>query len=278
MDEGGLLNAAVVLFARRDAFLPRYPQCLVRMAKFRGTDVTDDFADNRQEHANLFDMLILGQRFLRDSLPIAGRIVPDLFEREDDPLYPPAALREALANALCHRDYSLGGGSVSLAIYDDRLEIANSGTLPFGMTSADLLRPHASRPRNPLIAEVLYRRGIIEKWGRGISKMIGQMRDAGLEAPTFDDAGEQVMVRFSPMRYVPPNRVSLDLTPLQRQLLDVIAQAGSVVVPDLEKMALVGSPARRTIQKELGFLQDLELVDNRGRGKSSSWSLKGKTR
>ena len=94
---------------------------------------------------------------------MAGRIVPDVFERQDDPLYPPAALREALANALCHRDYSIAGGAVSVAIYDDRLEISSSGMLPFDLTPADLTRPHPSRPWNPLIAQVFYRRGIIQK-------------------------------------------------------------------------------------------------------------------
>lgn len=69
---------------------------------------------------------------------------PGLFERVDDPLYPPTALREALANAVCHRDYSIGGGSVAVAIYDDRLEITSSGTLHFGLTADALFHPHES--------------------------------------------------------------------------------------------------------------------------------------
>ena len=81
--------------------------------------------------------------------------MPGLFERIDDPLYPTEALREALANALCHRDYSIGGGAVSLAIYDDRLEITSTGALPFDLTPAHLLRPHVSR-WNPLIAQAFY--------------------------------------------------------------------------------------------------------------------------
>lgn len=56
---------------------------------------------------------------MRDHLPVAGRILPNLFKRVDDLLYPPTALREAIANAICHRDYSIAGGSVSIAIFDD---------------------------------------------------------------------------------------------------------------------------------------------------------------
>jgi ATP-dependent DNA helicase RecG len=79
--------------------------------------------------------------------------------------YPSVALREALANAFCHRDYSIGGGSVGVAIHQDRLEITSSGTLHFGLTAEKLFEPHESLPWNPLIAHVFYRRGIIETWG-----------------------------------------------------------------------------------------------------------------
>lgn len=146
--EGKLLHAAAVLFGRSDRLSSIYPQCLLRMARFRGVNKTE-FIDNRQETGNAFDLLVRAQRFLRDHLPVAGRIVPNLFERIDDPLYPSEALREALANALCHRDYSVGGGSVSIAIYDDRLEIASTGRLPFGLTPDALTRPHQSLPWEP---------------------------------------------------------------------------------------------------------------------------------
>ena len=72
--------------------------------------------------------------------------------RIDEPLYPPLAMREALANALCHRDYAFGGGSIGLAVYDNRLEVTSTGPLHFGLTPGDFFAPHESRPWNPLIA------------------------------------------------------------------------------------------------------------------------------
>ncbi|MHB8767287.1 MAG: ATP-binding protein [Deferrisomatales bacterium] len=162
---GRATNAAVVLFGTR--FLPDYPQCGLRLARFKGVDKTE-FLDNRQLHGHAFTILDEAMLFLRRHLPVAGRIEPGLFERVDEPLFPLAALREALVNALCHRDYSIAGGAVSLALYDDRLEIWSDGTLPFGLRPEDLKRDHASRPRNPLIAEVFYRRGLVERWGRGV--------------------------------------------------------------------------------------------------------------
>jgi ATP-dependent DNA helicase RecG len=204
--EDRLLNAAVVLFAKGSKLLPSYPQCVLKMARFKGRDKTE-FLDNRQEYGNAFDLLVRSQRFLRDHLPVAGRVVPGLFERVDDPLYPPEALREALANALCHRDYAAGGGSVSLAIYDDRLEIASTGPLPFGQTPQDLMKPHPSRPWNPLIASVFHRRGIIESWGRGTLRMAELTQRAGLVAPEIDAGVGEVIVRFRPTSYVAPQRV-----------------------------------------------------------------------
>jgi ATP-dependent DNA helicase RecG len=70
--------------------------------------------------------------FLSRHLPTAGRIEPGVFERVDEPLFPPVALREALVNAFCQRDYAQVGGAVSIGIYDDRLEVWSDGTLPSG--------------------------------------------------------------------------------------------------------------------------------------------------
>ena len=160
-----LLRAAVVLFGKSERVSAEYPQCMLRVARFDGTSRTDEFLDNRQVHGNAFSLLDSAVRFFREYLPIAGRIEPDRFERVDEPRYPPLALREALANAICHRDYAIGGGSVAAAIYDDRLEVTSSGSLHFGLTAEALFQPHESLPWNPLIAGVFYLRGIIEQWG-----------------------------------------------------------------------------------------------------------------
>ena len=137
-----LLRAAVVLFGRSDRVSAEYPQCLLRVARFNGTSRTDEFIDNRQFHGHAFSLLSSAERFFLEHLPIAGRIEPDLFQRVDEPLYPPAALREALANAICHRDYTIGGGSVGAAIYDDRLEVTSSGRFPSIHVHSFLLSNH----------------------------------------------------------------------------------------------------------------------------------------
>ena len=88
-------------------------------------------------------------------------------------------LREVLANAFAHRDYAHAGGSVHVAIFSDRVEVTNPGTLPMGMSVEDLLVEHESKPRNPLIAKVFFRRKLIDEWGRGTRSVVRLCRNAG---------------------------------------------------------------------------------------------------
>jgi ATP-dependent DNA helicase RecG len=208
------------------------------MARFRGNDKTE-FLDQRQLHGHALQLLEEAMQFLTRHLPVAGRIEPGVFERADAPLFPPIALREALVNAFCHRDYSITGSAVSLAIYDDRLEIWSDGTLPFGLSVDDLKRDHPSRPRNPLIAEAFYRRGLVERWGRGTQKIVELCVQAGHPEPEFVEQAGALGVRFLPTAYIAPHRVGHDLTTRQRRILQTLAgQAGR----HLWRIAFIGWP------------------------------------
>ncbi|MGI8424104.1 MAG: RNA-binding domain-containing protein [Chloroflexota bacterium] len=272
MKDGALLRAALVLFGRAERLAAEFPQCLLRVARFAGTDKTE-FRDNRQFRDNAFELLPAAERFLREHLPIAGRVVPGRLERVDEPLYPPLAVREALANAFCHRDYAIGGGSVGVAIYDDRLEVTSSGSLHFGLTPEALFGPHESLPWNPLIASVFYRRGIIESWGRGTIKMAELAVSAGLPRPEIEDAGGCVTVRFRPTRYVPPQRVARNLTERQRQVLALLdANRGGMALREI-RAGLAERSAEWEVKDDLALLKQLELVRSRGHGRGAYWSL-----
>ena len=194
-EEGKLTRAAVALFCKGDYPLPDYQQLHLRLARFKGTD-RSEFLDNRQYHGNAFELMRRAERFLIDWLPVASRIKPGKFEREDTPLFPVEALREALANAFVHRDYARGGDSIGVALYDDRLEIISPGELHFGLTPEKLQQPHESRPWNPLVASVFYRRGLIEKWGRGTLMIAELMVAAGQQPPELVSESGFVRVTF----------------------------------------------------------------------------------
>lgn len=273
LNDGVLMNAAVVLFGRGDRLMPLYPQCTLRLARFRGRDMSE-FIDSRMEVGNAFQLFIKAQRFLREHLPVAGRIVPGLFERVDDPLYPPVALRETLANAFCHRDYGIHAGSVGIAMFDDRLEITSTGPLRFGLRATDLTGPHPSLPWNPTIASVFFRRGLIEKWGRGTLKIGEATERAGLIPPEFHERGGEMVVRFFPGAYVPPTRVSHELTELQRELLTLLSDLGPSSSVTLQQR--LSQPVSNTyILRNLNQLQEMVLIEKAGAARSTVWKLIG---
>jgi ATP-dependent DNA helicase RecG len=196
--KGKLLNAAIALYGKSDQLKVLYPQMGFRLARFRGKDRLADFADNRQYWGHAFSLLRRAESFLLDHVPIAGRVVPGKMVREDQPWYPPRATREALANALCHRDYTVPGGAVAIAMYDDHLEITNPGDLHFGITPEMLARPHESRPWNPIIANVFYRAGIIERWGMGTLNIIDWCAENDNPPPAWSEQAGSVYVTFLP--------------------------------------------------------------------------------
>jgi predicted HTH transcriptional regulator len=109
--------------------------------------------------------------------------------REEHLEVPAKALREALVNALVHRLYVKRGSSVSLAIYDDRIEIINPGTFPSNLTMAELRAGNISELRNPTIAKVMYSRKTVETWGRGIKLIWDQCAKASLPEPQIVSEG-----------------------------------------------------------------------------------------
>jgi ATP-dependent DNA helicase RecG len=177
--DGTVLQAGVALFGKEP--FPTYPQCGMRFARFRGVNKSE-FIDQYQEYGHAFEVLLQAQNFIRRNTRLSGQVRPDRLERDDVPEYPIEAVREALVNAICHRDYSIPGGTVAVAIYDDRLEIINTGTMAPGIHVEDLKRDHVSAPRNPTIAETFCRRGLIEKWGRGTQKILEVCKAAGRPA------------------------------------------------------------------------------------------------
>jgi ATP-dependent DNA helicase RecG len=270
--DGQVINAAVVLFGRFGTTLEQdYPQCLLRMARFKGIDKSE-FIDNRQLHGHAFQLLDESMSFMMRHLPIAGRFELGRLERIDEPLFPVAALREAVINAICHRTYTHAGGAVSIAIFDDRLEIWSDGTLPFGLKIEDLKRKHDSRPRNPLVAGVFYRRGLIEQWGRGTEEIVALCVRAGHPEPEFGEQAGSVWVRFLPSGYIAPHRVAHALTDRQREVLQVIGRGRRLPLRDIIS-GLSSPPAAGTVRDDLYHLKRLGLIDLQGHGRGAVWFL-----
>lgn len=111
--------------------------------------------------------------------------------RRDAPAVPPAALREALVNAVVHADYAQRGAPIRVAVFEDRVEVENPGILLPGLTIEEL-REGLSGVRNRVLARVFNELGLIEQWGTGVRRMIEACTGAGLAEPEFTE----VALRF----------------------------------------------------------------------------------
>ena len=187
---GKLKNAAAALFLRDTS---QFPQFLLRMARFRGTN-KNEFIDNQRAYGNFFTLLDAGMAFFFKHLSISGKIVGLM--REEKLEIPTEALREALTNALCHRLFHNTSSSVGIAIYDDRIEIENSGHLPEELTVESIKHSHHSFPQNPVIADVLFKTTFLENWGSGIGRIIDACRAANLPEPEYNQNASFVWVTF----------------------------------------------------------------------------------
>ena len=110
-------------------------------------------------------------------------------------IYPEDALREAVTNAVIHRDYL--GAHTQLRVYDHKLWLWNAGTLPDEITFEKLKKAHVSCPRNELLADVFFKAGYIEAWGRGTVKIIEACRKANLPDPEFSELTGGFLVSFT---------------------------------------------------------------------------------
>lgn len=180
MADGKLTNAAVVLYTNRARM--DYAQCQLKLARFRGT-TRDEFVDNKQIGGNAFKLLDEAMAFFFKHLSLSG-VVRGMI-REEELTVPYKALREAVVNALCHREYNTIGVATTIAIYDDRVEINNLGRFPSQFDFSNSLDAPLSVPHNPLIAQSFYYRELFESWGRGIKLMADECRKHKVPMPEF---------------------------------------------------------------------------------------------
>ena len=166
----------------------------IKCARFKG-DNADIFIDRKELTGDLFSQLENGMKFLLANINLSGAVGSDHLRRVDRYEIPPGALREALVNAIVHRDYLMSGSDVKIAVYDSRIEITSPGALPRGITIDEILDGR-SEVRNKVIARVFKEAELIEQWGRGIQKLTRLCLEAGLKKPDIIESGMFVQVVF----------------------------------------------------------------------------------
>jgi ATP-dependent DNA helicase RecG len=164
-------------------------------------------------HGNLFNQIektidLLFTKYIKALISYEGIHRIETYE------YPKEAVREALLNAISHKDYS-NGFPIQISVYKDKLMIWNSGQLPESWTIENLIKKHPSQPYNPDIANAFFRSGYIESWGRGITKIISRCKEVGLPSPTFSYKASDFWVTFKKDIYNEEYLSNLDLNERQ---------------------------------------------------------------
>ena len=267
-------NAAMVLFAH--SANTALPQCCIKLARFRGNTEHDGFIENQTVQGNAFQLIKAANEFIMRHLPVTSLFDESQFERRDEPTLPILVLREALSNAICHRDYSTLGGTITIAIFDDRMELWNNGSLPQMLSLDDLTKKHKSYLRNHAIAHIFYLRRLVESWGTGTTRMIALCKDQGIPIPVFDEYAGGVSVTFTFKHPIGNTHIDdqhpLTLTVRQQQLLDLFKHYQQLSTPEiLEK--LTDPPSDRMIRKDLTVLRNHGHIQLIGHGKNAAWIL-----
>ena len=191
------------------------------------------------------------------------------------------AVREAVYNAIIHNCY-MYGSPIQIRIEDDAMIISNSCILPEGWTVDTLMEPHNSRPYNPDIANVFYRAGYIEHWGRGIQKICDACKELGAELPVYELIGNGLRVHFKALESAlieeskTPNRqdvgkdVGLEVG-LAENILDLILDDSEIKMSEMaEKLAVT----TRTIEREMKKLRESGRVVRVGGKRYGHWEVK----
>ena len=170
--------------------LKLFPEAIIRCVRFAGNE-RDSIIDQANIEIYLPFAIEEAIKFIQRNTHLRSEIKS--LSRKDIPQYPLIAIREALINAVVHADYAVKGVFISVAIFDERIEITNPGSLPFGFT-LDKALAGASRIRNRVIAKVFYHLKWIEQWGRGLQLIVKECIKNGLAQPKFEELNNQFRV------------------------------------------------------------------------------------
>jgi ATP-dependent DNA helicase RecG len=180
LEDSYLKRAAIILFGKDPGKF--FPNLAVKIGKFGESDA--DLKFHEVVEGNLIQLKsriveTLNAKFFISPIDFMG------MQRVERDEYPVAAIREMIFNSLVHRNYM--GAPTQIRLYDNSFSIWNDGSLPDGISEEDLWKVHRSKPRNPLLADICFKAGYIDAWGRGTIKIIESCRQAGLPDPVLKE-------------------------------------------------------------------------------------------
>ncbi len=264
LENGQLKRAGLVLFGKDPARF--YPNQIVKIGRFGAGD--DDLKFQEVVEGNLLHLLRqtvveLNRKFFVKPIDFEG------LQRVEKDEYPVAAVREILLNALVHRDYM--SSFIQIRIYNDKFWVWNAGGLPEDLSLELLKRSHPSRPRNPLIADVCFKGGYIDSWGRGTLKIINSCLEAGLPEPKIAEQFGGILVEIFNNRYAAENLKKLGLNERQLMAVAYVKENGSITNSKYQTICRV---SKSTATRDIKELEENGVLVNQGtKGSSAVYGL-----
>ena len=264
-DGNQVKRAAIILFGNDPGRF--YTNLSVKIGRFG--DSSADLKFHEVVEGNLIELKeripeMLNAKFLKHPIDFQGL---QRFERDE---YPVDAVREMILNALVHRNYL--GAQTQLRLDDHSLSIWNDGALPDGITEADLKRPHASKPRNPLIADVCFKSGYIDSWGRGTIRILEACDEFDLPEPEMMDFQGGFKVTLYKDRYSEEQLKKLGLNERQIEAVKFVKNNGRISNQEYQQ---INDTTKNTATRDLKKLVDNRILQSSGvSGAGSYYTLK----
>lgn len=258
-----LTNAALILFGKNPQ--KYFTNAVVRVLKYKN----DISISDRTVKGNLFKQIEEAEEAIKNAINVVYNIEGKL-TREEIWDYPLDALREALANSITHRYYFNYGIQTQIKIHEDHIWFFNPGGLFGGMTIEKLKLPHPSATRNPLIADIFFRAGIVEVQGSGMNRMLTSLEEAGLPEPNFKEEFDGFSV-YMFKGYTEEIFKEMGLNERQIKAMSYVSERGSISIK--EYLELVPEKSRGTLKRDLSDLVDRELVKPVGAQKTRKYEL-----
>lgn len=264
---GGLL-----LFGREPQRL--LPSAEILLARYAGSQMSDSFI-RETARGPLAEQIRIAEAFMTANMRKGARIGE--FRREDHFEYPMAAVREAIVNAVAHRDYSIRGEEIRVLIFTDRLEVYSPGRLPGHVTVENIAQERFAR--NEVIVQVLTDLGYVERLGYGIDRIIRQTQEAGLPRPRFQETanGFRLTLRgrgedFATVTFDRDRFRDAALNERQSAALQLLQRNGRIT--NREYRELYPDVSDETIRRDLADLVDAGLLLKMGDRRGTYYILK----
>ena len=263
IENGFLKRAALLLFHSKPE---KFAQgAYIKIGFFR-TD--DDLAFQDEVHGSLMEQIDKTEDLLKTKYSVYS-IGYEGMSRVEKPPFPEKAIREALLNAIAHKDYS-DPTPIQISVYADHIIFWNPGQLPDSWTVETLKTKHASKPFNPSIANALFRCGDIEAWGRGTLKMVNEAILNKSLPPEFKTTTNEFSITF--YKDVKTAMVSKGINPVFAPIIEYVLENGKIANSDVQRLLKV---SKRTATRYLSELEKSFLKKLGDTGVGTEYLIKG---